>query len=276
VPDRALTSSFRLSIAVAVLVAAQAVSGIAFPGLYRDEAFALNAWRLNDPITLILAVPVLVVALVLVRRGSQRATLVWFGVLQYSIYNYAFYLFGASLNAFFPLYVILFSLSTVALILGLSGLDTEQVTMKPAMPYRRVAGYLGFWAGILAIAWTLQWSTFVFAGREPGIGVDPFRLIAALDLSLVVCPLVLATWWVWRKSVWGVVLAVIMLVKGVLYATLLSAASLPLFGRGWGGDPLLPLWLTLLLGAVVSLVAVLVNVRDDDAPGHSPGDIPPA
>lgn len=34
----------------------------------------------------------LVVALILSRRGSQRAQLVWLGMLDYMLYNYAFYL----------------------------------------------------------------------------------------------------------------------------------------------------------------------------------------
>lgn len=269
-PDRALTGSFRLSVGLAVLMAVQSASGIVFPGLYRDEGFALDAWRVNDPITLMLAVPTLAVALALARKGSQRAALVWLGTLQYSVYNYAFYLFGASLTVFFPLYVTLFAGSAIALAFGLSGLITRQLVVKPTAPYRRVAGYLGFWAGILTVAWTAQWGAFVFANRAPEIGVDAFRLIAALDLSLVVFPLALATWWLWRRKVWGVVLAAVMLVKGVLYATLLSAASLPLFGRGWGGDPLLPLWLVLLLGAAVSLVALLVSVRDDHSAWERP------
>jgi hypothetical protein len=31
--------------------------------------------------------------------------LLWLGAVGYAFYNYAFYLFGAALNAFFPLYV---------------------------------------------------------------------------------------------------------------------------------------------------------------------------
>lgn len=224
--DRSLVTAYRLSVLVAVLMAAQALSGMVAPGLYRDDVFALNAWRLNDPVALLLALPTLVLSLIAARRGSLRGTLVWFGALQFALYNYAFYLFGAAINVFFPLYVALFALSGFALIFGLAGLDISGVTdtFQPRRTDRLVAGYLAFWA---------------------------------LDLAFVVAPVGLAAVWVWCRQPWGRVIAVVMLVKGVLYSTLLSAASLPLFGTGWGGDPLLPLWLVLLAGAAMSLVVLL-------------------
>lgn len=258
-----LRDSHRLSLLVAGLMAIQASTGMALPRLYRDDAFALEAWRLNDPFTLLVALPVLLVALMRARKGSLQATLVWLGVLQFSLYNYAFYLFGAELNAFFLLYVALFALSAFALVFGLAGLDIRRLeaAMSPRTPARLVTGYLVSWALILSAAWVAQWAAFVFAGQALGLGEGPFRLIAALDLSFVVAPLVLTSLWLWRRRAWGVALAVILLVKGVLYSALLSAASLPLFDGEWGGDPLLALWLVLLAGAAASLVILLTNVQ---------------
>ena len=43
--------------------------------------------------------------------GSPRAGLVWLGMLGFVAYNDAFYLFGAALNTFFPIYVVLFVLA---------------------------------------------------------------------------------------------------------------------------------------------------------------------
>ncbi len=261
--DRSLNAAYRLSLLVAALMALQAIGGMIAPNLYRDEAFALNAWRLNDPVTLLLAIPTLVGALLLARRGSLRATLVWLGALQYCVYNYAFYLFGAALNVFFPLYVALFTLSTAALIFGFVGLDVGRIeNALSARTARFAAAYLAFWAFVLGVAWTGQWAAFVFDGQVPAIGEEPFRLIAALDLALVVAPVGLAAVWVWQRRAWGFVIAIVLLVKGVLYSILLSTASLPLFGTGWGGDPLLPLWLLLLVGAGASLATLLARVHE--------------
>ena len=263
-----LKRSYALSVAVAVLMAVQAAVAILMPDLYRDEEWALEAWRLNDIVTFVLAVPVLVGALVLARRGSLRAVLVWFGVLQYALYNYAFYLFGAALNVFFLLYVVLFALSVLALILGFIGIDADRIrrSFGERTPARLVTGYLAFWAVALGFAWIGQWLGFVVAGQVPALGEEPFRLIAALDLSLVVAPLLIASALLWRRRAWGLILAVVLLVKGVLYSLLLSAASLPLIDGEWGGDPLLPLWLVLAAGAIASLAALLVNLRARQGP----------
>lgn len=48
--------------------------------------------------TLMVAVPLLVASLLLAKRGSRVAQAVWLGALAYSLYNYAYYVFGASFN----------------------------------------------------------------------------------------------------------------------------------------------------------------------------------
>ncbi|HHY46565.1 MAG TPA: hypothetical protein GX506_04605 [Firmicutes bacterium] len=51
----------------------------------------MAGWFGNDLVTLSVALPLLVGALVLSMKGSHRAQLVWFGILDYMLYNYAFY-----------------------------------------------------------------------------------------------------------------------------------------------------------------------------------------
>jgi hypothetical protein len=82
---------------VAVLSALASVIGLRFPGVYRSTDW--NGMSVgNDLVTLILAVPVLVLAIIHSARGSVRARLVWLGALYYMFYNYAFYVFGPSVT----------------------------------------------------------------------------------------------------------------------------------------------------------------------------------
>lgn len=77
-----------------LLALVAAAGGLLLPGLYRDTvAFVVLGWPINDLVTLVVALPVLVVSLLLARRGSGRAFLVLGGALYYTLYNYAFYLF---------------------------------------------------------------------------------------------------------------------------------------------------------------------------------------
>ena len=57
------------------------------------------------------------------RRGSQAAQAVWLGVLAYSVYNYAYFAFGAEFNDIFVLHIALFSLSIITLVLAAANID---------------------------------------------------------------------------------------------------------------------------------------------------------
>lgn len=119
--------AYVLSTLIAILAAVASAGGLWLKGLYRDNQFVTSAWKGNDVVTLFVAVPMLIVALIIARRGSQRAQLVWLGVLDYMLYNYAFYLFAAKFNEFFLLYVALLGLCIWALIYGLTKLDAQAI-----------------------------------------------------------------------------------------------------------------------------------------------------
>ncbi len=259
-----LRATFALAAVTGGLMLAQSATGMLLPGLYRDQGFALDAWRVNDPVTLFVAVSVLFVSLALARRGSAGGFLVLLGAVQYAFYNYAFYLFGAALNVHFLLYVASFVASAIALIAGLTALDASAIgrSFSAATPVRLVAGYMGVWSALLGVAWVGQSLAFAITGTMPELGDEPFRLIAALDLSFVVAPVAIGAVWLWARGGWGFVIAVILNVKGAIYAGLLALGSLaagPV--AAGGGDGLLGLWTFFVVGSLASLVLLLANMR---------------
>src|SRR5215204_6649040 len=137
---------FILSAVLAVLMVVQSVLGRVFPGQYRDAQWIRLTWVGNDWLTLAVAVPLLVASLLLSRRGSVRGLLLWLGTLGYGAYNYAYYMLGAALNAFFPLYIAPLVLSVVTLIFMLSRIDVAgaAVGFRTKTPVRIVGGYLVF------------------------------------------------------------------------------------------------------------------------------------
>src|SRR3954465_10723718 len=96
------------------LMTLQALLGLASPTAYRDADWIKAAWFGNDWITLLVAAP-LMWASGRAASGSSRAALVYLGAVGYSVYNYAFYLFGAAMNVFLPLYVLTLGVAIVAL-----------------------------------------------------------------------------------------------------------------------------------------------------------------
>ena len=119
-----------LSAIIAILATLASAGGLSLNNLYRYNTFVTSLLGGNDLVTLIVAVPLLVAALVISMRGSDRAKLVWLAMLNYMLYNYAFYLFAAAFNWFFLIYVALFTLSIFALIFGLVNIDANRIGQK--------------------------------------------------------------------------------------------------------------------------------------------------
>jgi hypothetical protein len=244
----------------------QSAFGLLFQGQYRDVAWINASWFGNDWVTLVGAVPLLAVALTFARRGSVRGLLVWLGALGYGAYNYAYYLFGAALNAFFALYVIGVVLAATTLILSLSRLDVAAIAFRFRMqtPVRLIGGYLGFVGVGLAAVWLGMWAAYVFAGRPTPVEPEAFKLVAALDLSMMVTVLTFGGALLWQRHAWGYVLAAIAITQASLSLLVLSINSLVAIRRGLAQSPgELPVWSTLAALTIAAGVLLLTNVRGE-------------
>jgi len=223
--------AFRLSIAITLLMVAQSATGLLFRHLYGDNIFVKSAWYGNDLITLFVATPLMIATLLLVARHSIKAYSIWWGVLAYVFYNYSFYLFGAALNSFFLLYVALFTLSGYALILELSSvcIETFRAATWGRVPVAPLSIYMAVWGVFLTGVWLAQSLNFIFTGTIPEIVIatdHPTNITAALDLSIMVPAVLLGATLIWKRNPWGLVLAIMMNVKGALYALVLATGSI--------------------------------------------------
>jgi hypothetical protein len=263
--------AYILSVIILLLMTAASVAGIFTEDIYRDNHLVTSGWYGNDWVTLLLAVPLLAISMVLSSRGSQAAQLFWMGMLFYALYNYAFYLFGAAYNSLFLVYVALLTLSGFALIFGLSGLNTKAVAarFKARTPTKGIAGFMtvvSLLLGVFHIGLSLN---HLFTGQIPEfvtIMDKTTNIISALDLSITVSVGLLGALWLWRRKPWGYVLAAIWNVKGAVYLTALSAATLTAFQSGASESPAeLALWIPIALGCAISLILLLQNMGSVDS-----------
>ena len=228
------------TVALAALMTAQSLTGLLAPAQYRDVEWIKETWFGNDWLTLVVAVPVILLTSGVARRGSARAFLLCVGGIGYAVYNYAFYLLGAALNVFFPLYVASVVLAAALLIVTLGRLDPSSIPLEAPPVASRLLGGSFVMIGVgLAAVWTGMWAAFVFAGRPTPVDPDVFRLVAALDLSLMVPVFVSGGVLLWRQRPWGPVLASIAGVQGSLYLAVLSINSFLAIQRGlaaWPGE----------------------------------------
>jgi len=203
-------------------------------------------------------VPILGAALIFSARGSVKAQLVSMGVLDFMLYNYAFYLFGTAFNALFLVYTALLGLAIFALIFGLANINASGTgqQFRAKTPVYWIGGYFLFVAAGLSAVYVMQSVGYIASGQMPGIVTlsgHPTSIVFALDLTLLVPWLVLGAVRLMQRKPWGFVIAAIIGVKWPLYPLILAVNSVLVMRTGLAETSELPLWGTLtVLGIAAS------------------------
>jgi hypothetical protein len=129
---------------------------------------------------------------------------------------------------------------------------------------RLIGGSLVFVGIGLATVWIVTWAAYVFAGRQTPVEPEAFRLVAALDLSLMVPALTVGGVLLWRLVPWGFVIAAIASIQGALYLLVLSVNSIVAIRRGLANAPgELPIWGTLTIFTTTIALLLLANIRHE-------------
>src|SRR3982751_5559354 len=98
--DDELGFVYRLSVVAGVLLLLASLAGLIFgrDGLYDPDPATLPAFYAQDAMTLVVALPLLIVAMRMTRRGALAGILLCSGVLFYIVYMYFFYVVGVRFN----------------------------------------------------------------------------------------------------------------------------------------------------------------------------------
>jgi hypothetical protein len=241
---------------------AQSILGLALSP-YRDIDWIALGWRGNDGVTLAIVCPLFIWSLSGPRVRTARWQLVRIGLLGYGLYNYAFYMLGAALNEFFPLYVALFVVAFLALLVEFEGARVTFLAkaFSASTSVRAAAGYLVAVAVCLGLVWLAMWAQHVFAGRPAPGSPEVFRLVAALDLGFMVPALSIGGVLLWRRAALGYVVATAASIQASLYLLVLSVNSMLSVNTGlsqWPGE--LPVWLPLCFATSVCALSLITKV----------------
>ena len=200
-------------------------------GLYQyDTPISATGFMAADVITLVLAIPILVVSLVLYRRGSLRGGLLLTGALAYFLYNYASMGFGAAYNNLFLAYTLIFCASLYGLILALLSFDLNTLASHfgPGLPRRKIGTFLIVSGIILSLIW-LVLSIFPasLAGKAPPEAYYYTTFTTGIiDIGLVAPALLLAGVLIRRGSAPGFLLASMMLIFTCILGANLMAGGI--------------------------------------------------
>ncbi|MBN2005601.1 MAG: hypothetical protein JXA21_19745 [Anaerolineae bacterium] len=207
-----------LTVFIGVLVLIAAGAGAFIPGFYDgviDPRYATG--NITADIVSLVCVPLLIMCMLLARRGNVIARLSWTSLIAYIGYAYATYAFDRLYTVLFLVYVAIFSMSSFVITSLLAGLDAHRLADRTRdMPLRRVTAVFLMFTGL--ILYVIELPTIL--SRIPGgieAGGTPFMV---LDMALIAPISILTGVWLWRRHPWGAALTPIFLIKAI---TLMSS-----------------------------------------------------
>jgi hypothetical protein len=235
-------------------------------GLYRYDTLSYAAQAIGQDIaTLIVGIPLLIIGIILARKGSLRGQLLLAGGLGYTLYTYTSYAFLVAYNQFFLIYVALFTLSLFAFIIALSGMDAERVSrqVSGAMPRRAIAVFLMLIAAFLSLSWLGRIVPPLLEGTPPfGLEAYTTLVIQALDLGVIVPASAVTAALLWRRRPWGYTLASVLMVKGLMMGAALVAMIIVQILAGVAVSPVEAVMFSgIALAALVFTIILFRNVK---------------
>jgi hypothetical protein len=198
-------------------------------GLYRyDIPLSAVGFRAADAITLILALPLLIISLVLYQRRQLKGGLLLTGVLAYFLYNYGSMAFGAAYNPLFLIYIILFSASLFAFVLLLTSFQEQELPshFSADLPRRTIGIFLIVSGGILSLVWLALSIVPALLSNAVPLEVASYTtfITGVVDIGIVAPALIISGALLLRNVPIGYLLSSTMLVFTVtLGSNLLSA-----------------------------------------------------
>jgi hypothetical protein len=246
-------------------------------GLYRyDTLFQGAGNKGTDMVTLFLGVPLLVLSVLLYRRGSLRGGLLLLGALTWFLYTYASYALGpVAYNELFLLYVVLFSASLFAFVLAFRSFDARALRshFSARLPRRGPAIFMFVSALMTLVVWLIAPITALLQG-EPPERLDTYTTLFtnALDLAIIVPIVILAGVLILRGDPLGYLIAFPLLVLEAFLAPMIAAQTVSQLRAGVEFPPgqiVGPIggFATIAVVAIWVIVILLRNVSDPTTSG---------
>lgn len=260
------THVYLLALALAVVAAAAAALTFFVPGILLGPDVSNGNARGTALVILVLAIPALLLAIRLERRGSWRAVFVWLGALFYLGYNAFLFLFLTPFNSLFLLYITFQSLalfSTLALVRAVDPGRTIESMRR--LPVKGLAIFVWTIVVLNAVAW-LQVVVPAVVAENPasfleGLGVAT-NAVYVQDLAFWLPLMTVAAWWMWHRRPLGILLTGSWLVFGAIESVGIAVDQ----WFGHRADPLsphasesvIPMMVAL---AIVNLIGVYFYLR---------------
>lgn len=205
-------------------------------GIYQNDSVSAAAQAIaQDIVTLVLGIPMLLVSLILARKGRLKGMLLLTGTIGYFLYAYMSYTFLCMYSPLFLVYVVLMSASLFAFILCISTFDIVALknSFSPKLPVKFIGGFQLFIAFMLFAMWLGRIVPPLIAGKIPS-GLEHYStlVIQAMDLGIIVPVAAISGIMIIKKKNLGYLLSSIIIIKGLTMLTALTAMIIGMVNAG--------------------------------------------
>lgn len=232
-------------------------------GLYKHMSTEVAIQGLaQDVVTLLLAIPILVVAYYFATKGSLKGRLILTGALLYFFLTYLFYVAMAAFNQMYLVYTIILGASFYALILIVLSFELEKLKeyYQRKLPIKFIGGFLMLNAIIVAIQWVDSLLPFLLSDTIPEqVQHYTTLIVQGYDLAIFLPAGFLSGYLLFTKNIYGYFLAPVYLVFLSILMTALTAKIIGMTMIGLDVMPVIIVFPTILTLSVICTIIIFKN-----------------
>ena len=236
-------------------------------GLYRHMSSDVAIQGIaQDYVTLFLAVPLLLAALIFSSKGSLHSRFLLAGILNYFLLTYLFYLEMAMYNEMFLAYIILTGTSFFAFVILLLTIDIQKmpVIFNSNIPVKFIGGFLIFNSIVIALLWLSVVIPPLIDGSIIPDAVEHYTTLTVqgLDMALFLPISFISGFLLIKKKPFGYLMSTVTLVFLPMLMTALTAKIIAMAMTGINVIPAVFIIPAILIISIICSLLLLRNINE--------------
>jgi hypothetical protein len=216
---------------------------VSWIGFFNEEVYARELPSFaaqgagQDFVNLFIGGPVMLLSLLIMRKGSRVASWIFGGMAFYYLYSYIIYVFGLHYNGLFLAYCAVLALSTYILVFWIHFHAMQDVRdwFIKLPPTRLTGGFILLISVLFYLIWLKDLVPPLLQGEVPtGVAENNYLInpVHAIDLSFALPGLIIVSILLFRKHPLGLLLTPVVLVFIVILTIALAGMMLVVAARG--------------------------------------------
>jgi len=259
-----------LTILLTISLAVVSFLGAFDVNTYEREVQSMAAQGIGqDLVDLFMVVPLLVITLLYMLKGSNIAKLLHAGTVFYILYSFAVYSFGIHFNNLFLLYCLILGLSFYTFILDTNELlnmkifpgNTEKIPVKGIAIFMILTAVMFYLLWLKDIVPAMIHNTVPKSVSDYDLLVNPVHV---LDLSIALPALIISGVLILKKNRYGFIFAPVLLVFVIILTIALAGMVAVMSHRGVMDDTsLMGIFIALSIISGIFLYTILRTVKNE-------------